>query len=165
MFILIHILRLHFNLCLSYGSTICTDLPPTCVKRFVQILLEWAFNHNFLANVSEGVGNGACWSVTPEHVAHVLPGHSIPGNICKVSVIHTYSWGHCVLLDKSVAGKIIRNTAHWYLHWYFNYVLKILCNNINKNCNNVINDQIFQFVFFFNTEWHSKKKQSLTKKC
>ena len=71
------------------GQTRSNDISASrtilvCVDGFAQILSETPLDHNSFANVSQSVGDGSGWCVTPEYVAHMLSGCTIAGYVCKV---------------------------------------------------------------------------------
>jgi len=47
-------------------------------------VLETTLDHDFLADISERVGDGPCRSIAPEHVTHVATRHAIPSHIRKI---------------------------------------------------------------------------------
>ena len=47
-------------------------------------VLETTLDHDFLADISQRVGDGPCRSVAPEHVTHVTACNAIPSHICEI---------------------------------------------------------------------------------
>lgn len=66
------------------GETAAVRVDARSANGLAQILLETAFDHDFLAYVAERVGNCAGGHVASEDMTHVLAGGAISCHVSKI---------------------------------------------------------------------------------